>query len=212
MAPAESPVAPSVERSIGRSVPRRDAPAKVTGAALYTDDLVFPGAWHGVTVRSAEPHARLLGIDRDPDFDWSRVVILTAADIPGENVVALIAGDQPALVADEIRHVAEPVALIAAPDVVTARAALAAVRLRTEPLPPVLDPLDSDRAIARCKIVHGDVEPAGARRRSVPRYSGTQPRRALPVARAAHVDGIGHRVEDGRTIAVPVGGGSTAGR
>ena len=139
-------------------VRRREGPEKLTGRAMYTDDLVFPGAWYGVTVRSTEPHARLLAIDRDPAFDWSRVVFVTAADIPGENVVALIADDQPALVADEIRHVAEAVALIAAPDPETARAAREHVRLRTELLPPVFDPLASDHAFARYEIAKGDLE------------------------------------------------------
>ena len=130
-----SRIVPHVSGLIGTSVARRDAPAKVTGAARYTDDLVVEGAWFGLTVRSTEPHARLLGIDRDPAFDWSRVVVVTAADIPGENVVHLMKDDQPVLVADEIRHHAEPVALVAAPDPATARAARAAIRLRTEPLP-----------------------------------------------------------------------------
>ncbi len=143
---------------IGASVPRRDAPAKVTGAARYTDDLVVEGAWFGLTVRSTEPRARLLGIDRDPAFDWSRVVVVTAADIPGENVVSLIHDDQPALVADEIRHHAEAVALVAAPDPATARAARAAISLRTEPLPPVLDALASEKAFARYEIAKGDLE------------------------------------------------------
>ena len=31
---------------------RREGPAKLTGAAKYTDDLVFPGAWFGTTIRS----------------------------------------------------------------------------------------------------------------------------------------------------------------
>ncbi len=144
--------------AVGRPVLRRDGPAKVTGAARYTDDLAVPGAWHGVTVRSTEPHARLLGIDRDPAFDWSRVVVVTAADIPGENVVALMADDQPVLVSDEISHIAQPVALIAAPDRATAEAARAAISLRTEALPPVLDPLASERTIAAYEIVRGDVE------------------------------------------------------
>src|SRR5439155_875844 len=39
---------------------RREGPAKLTGAALYTDDLVFPGAWSGATIRSTDAHARLL--------------------------------------------------------------------------------------------------------------------------------------------------------
>ena len=123
---------------------RREGAEKLTGAARFTDDLVVPGAWYGATVRAAEPHARLLGIDLDPAFDWSRVVVVTAADIPGDNVVALIVDDQPALVADEIRHVAEPVALVAAPDRALARAARDAIRLRTAPLPAVLDPLAHD--------------------------------------------------------------------
>lgn len=136
---------------------RVEGPAKLTGQALYADDIVVPGAWYGATVRSTEPHARLLGIEPDPGFDWSRVVLLTAADIPGENVVALIEDDQPALAIDEIRHVAEPVALVAAPDPELARAARDHVRLRTEPLPPVFDPLASDHAFKRFEISRGDL-------------------------------------------------------
>ena len=44
---------------------RREGPAKLTGLAKYADDLVFPGAWYGATIRSTEPHARLLGIELD---------------------------------------------------------------------------------------------------------------------------------------------------
>jgi CO/xanthine dehydrogenase Mo-binding subunit len=143
---------------VGKSVPRLDAPAKVAGLARYTDDLVFPGAWYGATVRSTDPHARLLGIERDPDFDWSGVILLTAADIPGENVVNLMVDDQPVLAADVIDHYAEPVALVAAADRATARAARDHVRLTTEPLPPLLDPLESDQAFAAYDIARGDVE------------------------------------------------------
>src|SRR5665647_1450676 len=92
---------------------------------------------------------------RDPAFDWSRVAVVPAADIPGENVVHLIYDDQPALVADEIRHHAEAVALVAAPDPATARAARAAIHLRTEPLPPVLDLLAAEKAFARYEISTG---------------------------------------------------------
>ena len=56
---------------VGRPVPRVDGIAKVTGAARYLDDLDLPGAWHGATVRSTQPHARLDGIDLDPAFDWT---------------------------------------------------------------------------------------------------------------------------------------------
>jgi CO/xanthine dehydrogenase Mo-binding subunit len=148
----------------GRALPlRREGPAKLTGEALYADDLVFPGAWYGATIRSTEPHARLLAIELDPVFDRERVTLVTADDIPGRNIVASLVSDQPILVpvGGEIRHQAEPVALLAAADRETLREARRHVRLRTEPLPPVFDPLESDRVLAHFDIAHGgDVDAA----------------------------------------------------
>ena len=162
----EAPAAPvraprSGELGIGaaRAFPlRREGPAKLTGTALYADDLVFPGAWYGQTIRSTEAHARLIGVELDSEFDWSRVVVLTAKDLPGDNVVSLIKDDQPILVADEIRHHAEPVALLAAPDRDTLREAKRRIRLRTEALPAVFDPLQATEEFAHFAIDKGDVE------------------------------------------------------
>jgi CO/xanthine dehydrogenase Mo-binding subunit len=143
---------------------RRDGPAKLTGAAKYADDLIFPGAWFGATVRSTDAHARFAALDLDPAFDWSSVVVVTAADIPGDNIVSSIKSDQPILVpvGGEIRHHAEPLALLAAPDRATLRAARQAVRVRTDPLPAVFDPLASDHVFASYELLAGDVEAAFA--------------------------------------------------
>jgi len=141
-----------------RSVPRVDAVPKLLGATRYTDDFVVPGAWHGSTVRATEAHARLVGIERDPAFDWSRVVVLTAADVPGENVIHLMKDDQPVLAADEICHVGEPVALVAAPTLALAHAARDHIRLRTEPLPAVTDMLAADHVFVDFHIDRGDLE------------------------------------------------------
>ncbi|HEY7599997.1 MAG TPA: xanthine dehydrogenase family protein molybdopterin-binding subunit [Candidatus Limnocylindrales bacterium] len=158
VAPVRAPAPGELGIGSARVFPlRREGPAKLTGTALYTDDMVFPGAWYGHTVRSAEPRARLLGIDLDPAFDWARVVVLTAKDIPGDNVVSLISDDQPILVEDEIRHQAEPVALLAAPDRETLREAKRHITLRTEPLEPVFDPLLATQEFAHFKLVNGDV-------------------------------------------------------
>jgi CO/xanthine dehydrogenase Mo-binding subunit len=143
---------------------RREGPAKLTGEAKYADDLVFPGAWFGATIRSTEPHARFIGVELDDAFDWSRVVVVTAEDIPGENVVSLIDSDQPVLVpvGGEIRHQAEPCLLLAAPDRATLHAAKRHVRLRTERLAPVFDPLESDREFAHYTVESGDAAAAMA--------------------------------------------------
>ena len=110
-------------RARGAAPLRREGPAKLTGEAKYADDLVFPGAWYGATIRSTDAHARFVGLDLDPAFDWSKVVVVTAADIPGENIVSLISDDQPVLVpiGGEIQHHAEPLALLAAADRETLR-------------------------------------------------------------------------------------------
>jgi CO/xanthine dehydrogenase Mo-binding subunit len=139
---------------------RREGPEKLTGEAKYADDLVFPGAWFGATIRSTEAHARLVAIDLANDFDWSKVVVVDAADIPGDNIVSLISDDQPVLVpvGGEIQHHSEPLALIAAPDRETLRAAKRALSVRTEPLPPVFDPVASDHVFAHYEIVAGDLD------------------------------------------------------
>jgi len=139
---------------------RREGPAKLTGEAKYADDLVFPGAWYGATIRSAEPRARLIGLELDDGFDWSRVVVVTAADIPGVNIVSLISDDQPVLVpvGGEIRHHAEPLALVAAPDREVLRAARRAIVARTERLEPVFDPEASDHVFAHYEVATGDLD------------------------------------------------------
>src|SRR5262245_42749778 len=96
---------------VGSSMPRVDGVAKVTGRARYLDDLEAPGVWFGATVRSTVPHGVFESLAVPPDLD---VCVVTAADIPGKNVVALIEDDQPALVpiGGRVMHVDEPLALI----------------------------------------------------------------------------------------------------
>jgi CO/xanthine dehydrogenase Mo-binding subunit len=167
-APADTTplVIPTDVPAPGRARPalplRREGPAKLTGEAKFADDLVFPGAWFGATIRSTEPHARLLAIDLDDAFDWKRVVVATADDIPGENIVSLIDDDQPVLVpvGGEIRHQAEPCALIAAPDRATLREARRHVTLRTERMAPIFDPLESDSEFAHYTVERGDAAAA----------------------------------------------------
>ena len=166
--PGDALVVPPATSVPGRARPaapyRREGPAKLTGVALYTDDIVVPGAWYGATIRSTDAHATFDALDLDPAFDWSKVVVVTAADIPGDNVVASIKNDQPILVpvGGQIRHHAEPLALIAAPDKATLREARRRATPRTTKLPPVFDPLASDHVFARYAIETGEVDAAMA--------------------------------------------------
>ncbi|MBA3819667.1 MAG: xanthine dehydrogenase family protein, partial [Deltaproteobacteria bacterium] len=131
-------------------MPRVDGVAKVTGRARYLDDLDAPGAWHGATVRSQVAHGVLSAIDLDPAFDWSQVVVATAADIAGNNFIRLIEDDQVALVpvGGKVMHVDEAIALVAAPTRALAAAAAAAVHPRIEALPAVFD-VDASIAVTQ---------------------------------------------------------------
>ena len=188
---------------------RREGPAKLTGAAKYTDDLVFPGAWYGATIRSTEARARLLGIELDPELDWSGVVVVTAADIPGENLVSAIKEDQPVLVpiGGEIRHHSEPVALLAGPDQAIVRRLKAHIRLVTEALVPVFDPEASDHVFAELR--HRDGRPRRGLRPGGRDPRGRVPRRTPGTAlhreqRDDRRAGRGRRHRGPRLHAVPV--------
>ena len=101
-------------RAVGANVRRKDGDAKVTGAAKYIDDLTFPGMIYGATIRSTIPRGRITAINhRSLGSDF---VVADHRDIPGPNYVALIDPDQPCLAVDQIRHVAEPILLIAHAD------------------------------------------------------------------------------------------------
>ena len=132
--------------AIGRAVPRREGRAKVTGQARYIDDLTLPGMLHGITVRSTVPRGVIRGITFLDGVPWDEITVVTASDIPGANVVALILDDQPYLAHERINHPEEPVVLLAHPDRELLHEARRRVRIDVDPLPAVFTIEDSLRA------------------------------------------------------------------
>ncbi len=127
------------ERSpiIGTSPIRKEGVAKVTGRALYVDDISLPGMWFGATVRSTIARGRITGITFGPGVDWSEYTIVTAADIPGENVIIHLTKDHVCLAVDRVNHYGEPILLLAHPERAVLPAAVAAVHIAYEELPGV---------------------------------------------------------------------------
>src|SRR2546425_13194859 len=156
--PPPPPLAPVV----GRSVPRREGVDKVTGRALYTDDIAVPGgggAWYGRTIRSAIARGVIRSIILDPGFDWARVVVVTADDIPGDNVVQLIRDDQPVLASrdGEVRHREEPILLLAAPNRELLEEAAGHIRIEYQLQSPVFDVTKATEVYTTIEIAKGDV-------------------------------------------------------
>ena len=145
--------------AVGNSVARKDGIGKATGAALYADDIVFPGMLFGRTIRSTIPRGRVKSIRLD--FDTAGFTIVDYRDVPGKNAVALIAEDQPFLVEGEVRHMAEPIMLLAHADRERLNAANVVVEYEGEE-EPLYDPELSEQVFKTIDIDKGDIAAAFA--------------------------------------------------
>ena len=132
---------------VGRSVPRLEDAALLSGHGTFIDDMApVPGIRHVAILRSPHPHARILGIDASGALDMGGVVgVLTGAELAAEldplaSAVRAPIAYHPVAV-DKARYVGEPVAVVAAIDRYVAEDALERIEVDYEPLPAVVDPV-----------------------------------------------------------------------
>lgn len=123
---------------IGQSVRRKEGIEKVTGRAVYADDLKFENVLYGRTVRSTVPRGRVKEIRFRDGVPWDEFTVVLPKDIPGENAVTLIEKSQPFL-AEYVKHIAEPVALVAHPDKAMASKALEYIDVEIEEAPAIFE-------------------------------------------------------------------------
>lgn len=142
-----------VSGGIGDVAMRPDALAKTVGAFPYLADLRADRMLHAVLLRSTHPRADVLEIDVSDAEDMPGVVaILTAADLPSDAFYGPARADRPVLAGGVVRHLGEPILVVAAEDPVAAARAAAAVDVRYRAHLPVLDVA----AAARAKPWHPD--------------------------------------------------------
>jgi 4-hydroxybenzoyl-CoA reductase subunit alpha len=127
--------------AVGKSQPRLDGFAKLSGRSEFADDVYLPGMLRGRIVRAQIPHGRILKIDTLAALRVPGVkAIVTAADQPNP----LIGMYQPLL--DRIvRYIGQEIAAVAAVDDNAAFEAAALIQVEYEPLPAVLE---LDKALA----------------------------------------------------------------
>jgi xanthine dehydrogenase YagR molybdenum-binding subunit len=122
------PLPPNGELAvIGKSAPRQDGRAKVTGGVRFTADISLPGMLHARILRSPLPHARLRSIDTS-----------AAARHPGVRAILPIASPTDAQSAT-LRYIGAPVAAVAAVSKAAAEEALRLIRVDYQSLPFVAD-------------------------------------------------------------------------
>jgi len=189
---------------------RSDAIDLATGATSFADDLRVEGLLHGKILWAAHPSAEILSIDTSAAEAMPGVVrVITARDIPGENICGLVTLDQPAIAADRVRSIADPIAAVIAKSEATAEGALNRIRVAYRPLPGVFTPEEAARPDApkvhatgnllhRSQIVRGDVDKAFQRCAVVVEHTYTTPR--IEHAFLEPESGIGFPTEDGGVL------------
>lgn len=136
-----SVTAPAVRGGVGERLRRSDGRAKVTGEFAYASDLLADNMLIGLTLRSPHASAIIRGIDTTAARALPKVrAVLTHEDVPGAKHVGMgPLKDQPVLAVDRVRYDGEPVAVVAAEDLATARRAAALIAVDYEPLDVISD-------------------------------------------------------------------------
>ena len=125
---------------VGRGIPRLETGDKITGGAVYCDDMTRPGMLYGAILASPHAHARITGYDVSAALALDGVAaVVTGPDI-GANPIGPFIKDETALAVGKVRYMGEPVAAIAAVDLETARKAAGLIEIGYEALPAVFTP------------------------------------------------------------------------
>jgi xanthine dehydrogenase molybdenum-binding subunit len=137
---------------IGQDYTTPDLVAKVTGKAKYAEDYRVEGMLFAKLLVSPHPHAKIKRLDTSAAMAIPGVkAILTADDMPGAAVGATLGeGVQASAQAErgltnEPLYQGEPILAIAAIDEGTAAQAIEAIDIEFEPMPFVVDPIESLR-------------------------------------------------------------------
>ncbi|MFD7840054.1 xanthine dehydrogenase molybdopterin binding subunit [Streptomyces sp. NPDC059761] len=148
---------------VGVSMPHESANLHVTGAALYTDDLVHrtKDVLHAYPVQVMKAHGRITALRTEPALAVPGVVrVLTGADVPGVNDAGM-KHDEP-LFPDEVMFHGHAVAWVLAETLEAGRLGAAAVEVELDEQPSVITLQEAIAANsfhgARPLMLTGDVE------------------------------------------------------
>jgi 4-hydroxybenzoyl-CoA reductase alpha subunit len=124
---------------VGKPLQRVDAVTKVTGRAIYADDMLPARTLHCRILRSPHPHARIVSIDTSAARRIPGVqAVITGADLPIKFGILPVTQDERALEHEKVRYVGDPIAAVAATEEEIAAAACDAIVVEYEVLEPVM--------------------------------------------------------------------------
>lgn len=145
--PTHIPDSVHEHKTVGRKHLRPEAVEKVTGEAIYTDDLKFDGMLYAKAKRAMIPHGFLKKLDTSKAKALKGVAaVLTAEDVPAEKNHGLVIYDWPVMVGvgERVRYVGDALAIVAAETLELAEQALALIEVEFD-----LQPVITNAVMAR---------------------------------------------------------------
>jgi aerobic carbon-monoxide dehydrogenase large subunit len=154
------------EREVGKARRRKEDARLITGRTTWTDNMVLPGMLYLSVVRSPVAHGKITSIDVSAAQEAPGVVaVFTGRDLAEEQgsipcawpvTPDMVNPGHPSIAVDEVNHVGEAVAVIAARSKAAAQDAVELVDVDYDLLPPVLD---MEQAVADgAQLTHDHLE------------------------------------------------------
>ncbi len=122
-----------------KSVRKIDARPKLDGSWKFLDDYSYEGMIHGQLLYSTCHHGIIKKITFPDGYDLSEFTMVSAADIPGENIVPEPVCDQPYMADKEVFHFGQVIMGIAHPNRDVLRELIKNIKVEYKKLPAIID-------------------------------------------------------------------------
>lgn len=153
---------------VGKDIIRRDAYGKVTGKAIYPQDIYMDHMAYGKTLRSKLPHAYIDVDTKEAERINGIIKIFTYKDVPN-NKHGVVFKDQEVFCEKKVRRIGDPIAFVVGETEEACNLALEKIKVDYKELEGVFDPEiamdenspkvhDDSNIVYHFKIRKGDIE------------------------------------------------------
>lgn len=139
---------------VGKNVVRVDSRSKVTGSALYPQDIYMDNMAYGKTLRSEKPHAYIKVDVREAEKVEGVLKVLTYKDVPEKNLHGVVLKDHEVFASEKVIRIGEPIAFVIGETKAACQEGLKKVKVEYTDIEPVFDPIEAMKEDS--PKVHGD--------------------------------------------------------
>lgn len=156
-------------RTVGQRMIRVDSYSKVTGRALYPQDIYMEGMAYGKTLRSTKAHAYIKVDISEAEKVEGVIKVFTHKDVPEKNKFGVIFKDHEVFASKKVTKIGDPIAFVVGETMEACEKGLEKISVEYEELEAVFDPeqaLKDDapqvhgksNKISHYKLRTGDIE------------------------------------------------------